>query len=275
MTPRFDPTDLPEGPCEGDGVPDLPPEIAEEIRLACLEAHAAARATGEALAQAKQLVDWDEWDAWLLENCNMTPDEAQRLMDYAAESEPDPAQIPDDLPIVRAPAKVVCGWCAQLRAEQGLQPKHLRGPEDAERVEHGVCAECDESVERLLSRFRRDPPPLLDLPVGDEEDEQGKRRSVEGRPPPTPHAESWALAAGDLRRALFHIDQVSEAVDGLRGLERVGVLNGIGATVEQAAETLDKLTLLAAELVLIAQGEDYLDDVFNAKTDTDGEEEEP
>ena len=32
------------------------------------------------------------------------------------------------------PMKVICAWCN----------KHLRGPEDAELISHGICPECKE-----------------------------------------------------------------------------------------------------------------------------------
>ncbi|HBP16812.1 MAG TPA: hypothetical protein DEA08_03325 [Planctomycetes bacterium] len=233
--------------------------LGQEIRRACGDANVAAQDAGDALVRARSLVGWADWDSWLTQACGLSAEEAQLLMDRALDRDEDPSTLMDALPGPQEAVTVVCGWCERPRADQGLPPKHVAGPENSPRVAHGVCGDCNLAVNRLLDRFRRPPPPSLDLPAPPTD---GATCDHPHRPPPVPHAQGWALACDDLRRAFFHVDQATEAARVLQPLAGVGV-DGVGVLLAQLADSLDRLTRLAAELVLISHGEDYDDDAFS------------
>lgn len=244
--------------------PALPPEIIDQIRRACRDASETARGAGKALARAQDLVGWEDWDEWLAATCGLSAEDAQLLMDRAEDSDLDAIELPAAIPAPVIQPTVICGWCERLRADQGLPPKHVSGPAQSLRVARGSCAECEESVDRVLARYRRAPPPD-DLLIPIDEPDDAALREPQGRPAPLPHEEGWALARARLRQALFHMDQVTDAARALKQLAKIPGLSGLEDYVLEVGEVTERLTALTAEFVLLSQGEDYDDAAFGSE----------
>lgn len=236
--------------------PELPPEFVNEIRRACADAKEAAHGAGAALARARRLIGWQGWEEWLERTCGLSTSDARLLIESADEPDADEA-TPDAIrPFLREQATVVCGWCEHDRAAQGLPPRYVSGPEQSPRVVHGVCPDCERAFEERLARYREPPPPDQDLPPIDEEDERPDPRRPFAF---VSHAEDLEKARGALQRAFFHVDQADDAVRALVGLRSLALKAGVQESAAELADVLDRLTRLAAELVLVSRGEDNWD----------------
>ncbi len=222
---------------------DAKPAGKDAIDDAYATAREAALGVGKALLRQKRRGDFQGWTA-LLASCGLTPDRAQQFMRLAEEPEVAPPVV--DIPPLREHLTVVCGWCAYPRAERGKAPKHISGPKEHARIAHGVCADCQRTVSRRLDRLRKKPEPH-----GCTKGELAAQ-----------HAEDWDRANARLRGAFHYIEQALAQVQALGQVENVAARDGVQEEVEALTEVLTNLSRLAAELVLVSEGDDYDDEAL-------------
>jgi hypothetical protein len=224
------------------------PDITEELRRVKRDADLALVEASVALRQARADADVEQWPA-LLATCGLTPERVRLYLQLAGEVEPVDRQ-PLPRPVERP--RIECAWCAFARTEKGLPAKHLGGPKESEHVAHAMCDDCKRALDRRLARLQ---------------DGAEKPCDADAEELLIQHADEWVHARVRLRGVLLFIDRAREELRGLQASMNVALSDGACEQVERLNDSLRAVQRVAAEMVLISQGDAYEEEALDEEED--------